>query len=282
MSTRGWFGRAIAGVCSWLGASAQSPIAPLDATLAEFRSDGCSLFPDGRPEDPDLWCDCYLRPDLAYWQDDVPIYDHQNIKGHAVRAAYLMSGVTEVAAQTGDERLLTQLPKGNWIGGTIPYLMTDERGGLTTRDQVLVQQLPGDEGDAGFPRDGEDVGDGRDLGDAGAGDDPGRADGPGADPDLDRVDADEQKKAVNSGYWPLYRYNPALTAQGKNPLQLDSKAATIDFMEYANNENRYRMLKKANPKDADALMKKAAAWTKTHFSYYEKLAALNFEDNCKK
>jgi pyruvate-ferredoxin/flavodoxin oxidoreductase len=93
---------------------------------------------------------------------------------------------------------------------------------------------------------------------------------------------DAQKKAVQSGYWPLYRYNPALAAECKNPLQLDSKAATIDFMEYANNENRYRMLKKANPKEADALMKKAAAWAKTHFAYYQKLAALNFEDTCEK
>ncbi len=49
--------------------------------------------------------------DGSYWQDDVPIYDHQNIKGHAVRAAYLMSGVTEVAAQTGDERLLRMLDR---------------------------------------------------------------------------------------------------------------------------------------------------------------------------
>ena len=49
--------------------------------------------------------------DGSYWQDDVPIYDHQNIKGHAVRAAYLMSGVTEVAAQTGDERLLSMLDR---------------------------------------------------------------------------------------------------------------------------------------------------------------------------
>lgn len=45
----------------------------------------------------------------------------------------------------GDERLLAQLPRGNWVGGTIPYLMTDEQGGLTTRDLLLVHQLPGDE-----------------------------------------------------------------------------------------------------------------------------------------
>ena len=49
--------------------------------------------------------------DGSYFQDDVPIYDHQNIKGHAVRAAYLMSGVTEVASQTGDQRLLAMLDR---------------------------------------------------------------------------------------------------------------------------------------------------------------------------
>jgi hypothetical protein len=47
-------------------------------------------------------------------------------------------------AVSGDESLLVRLPKGNWIGGTIPYLMTDEEGGLTTRDRLLVQQLPSD------------------------------------------------------------------------------------------------------------------------------------------
>jgi len=93
---------------------------------------------------------------------------------------------------------------------------------------------------------------------------------------------DAQKKAVQSGYWPLYRYNPALAAECKNPLQLDSKAATISFEEYTNNENRYRMLKKANPKQAEALMKKAGEWSKAHFAYYQKLAALSFEDSCEK
>ena len=93
---------------------------------------------------------------------------------------------------------------------------------------------------------------------------------------------DAQKKAVQSGYWPLYRYNPALAAENKNPLQLDSKAATISFEEYTNNENRYRMLKKANPKEADELMRKAGQWAKAHFAYYQKLAALNFEESGEK
>ena len=93
---------------------------------------------------------------------------------------------------------------------------------------------------------------------------------------------DAQKRAVQSGYWPLYRYNPALAADKKNPLQLDSKAATIAFEEYTNAENRYRMLKKANPEQAGALMKKAGEWTKAHFAYYQKLASLSFEDTGEK
>jgi len=93
---------------------------------------------------------------------------------------------------------------------------------------------------------------------------------------------DAQKRAVQSGYWPLYRYNPALAGDCKNPLQLDSKAPTISFEEYTGAENRYRMLKKANPQAADELMKKAGQWVKAHFSYYQKLAALNFEDTCGK
>ncbi len=93
---------------------------------------------------------------------------------------------------------------------------------------------------------------------------------------------DAQKKAVQSGYWPLYRYNPALALEHKNPLQLDSKAPTIAFDEYTGNENRYRMLKKANPKQADELMKKAGEWTKAHFAYYQKLAAISFDDDGKK
>jgi pyruvate-ferredoxin/flavodoxin oxidoreductase len=88
---------------------------------------------------------------------------------------------------------------------------------------------------------------------------------------------DEQKKAVSSGYWPLYRYNPALTAEGKNPLQLDSKSPTTSFEDYAYGENRYKVLQKSNPEGAAILMKKATAWTASRFEYYQKLAALTYE-----
>ena len=83
-------------------------------------------------------------------------------------------------------------------------------------------------------------------------------------------------------YWPLYRYNPDLVAEGKNPLQLDSKAPTIIFQDYAYSENRYKVLQKTNPEAAGVLMKKATASTASKFDYYQKLAALNFEDGGKK
>jgi pyruvate-ferredoxin/flavodoxin oxidoreductase len=88
---------------------------------------------------------------------------------------------------------------------------------------------------------------------------------------------DENKKAVSCGYWPLYRYNPALAADGKNPLQLDSKSPTTSFEDYAYGENRYKVLQKSNPEGAAILMKKATAWTASRFEYYQKLAALTYE-----
>ena len=65
---------------------------------------------------------------------------------------------------------------------------------------------------------------------------------------------DQQKKAVECGHWPLYRFNPDLEAAGKNPLTIDSKEPTITFEEYAMAENRYRMLKMVNPDHAEELM----------------------------
>jgi pyruvate-ferredoxin/flavodoxin oxidoreductase len=88
---------------------------------------------------------------------------------------------------------------------------------------------------------------------------------------------DEQKKAVACGHWPLYRYNPDLVAKGANPLVLDSKEPTISFEEYAFGENRYRVLKKNNPEAAAELIKKANQLTARKFSFYEKLAAMAFE-----
>jgi pyruvate-ferredoxin/flavodoxin oxidoreductase len=88
---------------------------------------------------------------------------------------------------------------------------------------------------------------------------------------------DEQRNAVASGHWPLYRYNPALSQAGKNPLQLDSKAPTMGFEEYAYGENRYKSLRKSNPEAAERLMQQATLFSKARYEYYQKLAALSFD-----
>ncbi|HQV68849.1 MAG TPA: pyruvate:ferredoxin (flavodoxin) oxidoreductase [Thermoflexales bacterium] len=83
----------------------------------------------------------------------------------------------------------------------------------------------------------------------------------------------QQKLAVESAYWPLYRYNPALREQGKNPLQLDSGAPKIQFRDYAYNETRYRMLTQAHPEEAEVLMKAAQEAVNEHWKRYAELAA---------
>ncbi|HEU0264533.1 MAG TPA: 4Fe-4S dicluster domain-containing protein, partial [Geobacterales bacterium] len=89
---------------------------------------------------------------------------------------------------------------------------------------------------------------------------------------------EENRRAVASGHWPLYRFNPELAAQGKNPLQLDSKAPTLTFEEYANGENRYRVLKKNNPEAAATLMSQANKWTTRRFALYEQMAAMSYDE----
>lgn len=86
---------------------------------------------------------------------------------------------------------------------------------------------------------------------------------------------EHQKQAVNSGHWPLYRFDPQLKEQGKNPLQLDSKAPTIDFEEYAYGENRYRTLKQSKPEVAAALIKLAATDAVQRYALMEQLASLS-------
>jgi len=84
----------------------------------------------------------------------------------------------------------------------------------------------------------------------------------------------EQKKAVACGHWPLYRFDPRLREQGKNPLQLDSKAPTVDFEEYAYGENRYRTLKQSKPEAAARLIKLASNDAAQRYALMEQLAKL--------
>ncbi len=86
----------------------------------------------------------------------------------------------------------------------------------------------------------------------------------------------QQKLATESGYWPLYRYNPGLKAEGKNPLHLDSKAPRIPLKDYAYNETRYRMLTQSNPEAAARLLAEAQATVLEHWRRYEQMAAMDF------
>lgn len=85
---------------------------------------------------------------------------------------------------------------------------------------------------------------------------------------------DEQKKAVTSGRWILYRYNPALKEQGKNPLAVDSGAPTTSLSDYMMGENRFRALHKTNPDIAERLMKMAEKEYAYRLNLYKELAAL--------
>ena len=87
-----------------------------------------------------------------------------------------------------------------------------------------------------------------------------------------------QKKAVACGHWPLYRFDPRLTGTGKSPLQLDSKAPTVDFADFAYEQNRFRSLTKSKPEIAKKLMELAKKDTAKRYSLLEKLAQLQCDE----
>jgi pyruvate-ferredoxin/flavodoxin oxidoreductase len=82
----------------------------------------------------------------------------------------------------------------------------------------------------------------------------------------------QQKLAVESGAWTLFRYNPKLRAEGKNPLTLDSKEPTADIKDYMYNEIRFRALKQINPERAALLLDKAKKDALERYSYFKYLA----------
>jgi pyruvate-ferredoxin/flavodoxin oxidoreductase len=86
---------------------------------------------------------------------------------------------------------------------------------------------------------------------------------------------DQQKAAVQSGYWPLFRYNPELAKQGKNPLQLDSRAPALPLEKYAYNETRYTMLAHSDPEAAKRLLQLAQQDVNERWHTYSSLAAMS-------
>ena len=84
---------------------------------------------------------------------------------------------------------------------------------------------------------------------------------------------DQQEAAVQSGYWPLYRYNPDLSMAGQNPFQLDSRAPKLPLERYIYREGRYRMLQQSDPERAAKLLELAPSDVKMRWEMYADMAA---------
>lgn len=84
----------------------------------------------------------------------------------------------------------------------------------------------------------------------------------------------EMKRAVDAGYWNMFRFDPRKKAEGKNPFTIDSKAPTADYKEFIESETRYSRLQRAFPERAQVLFDKAADAAKDRYEYLGKLAKL--------
>jgi pyruvate-ferredoxin/flavodoxin oxidoreductase len=84
----------------------------------------------------------------------------------------------------------------------------------------------------------------------------------------------QQKLAVQSGYWPLYRYHPGGATDGARPLQLDCKAPQIPLEEYLYTEGRFRMLRQSDPEAAARRLAEAQQDVRDRWREYERMAAV--------
>jgi len=87
---------------------------------------------------------------------------------------------------------------------------------------------------------------------------------------------EQQKLAVTSGAYPVYRYDPRLVDQGKNPLLLDAKDPTTRLEDYVYNETRYRMLLQSNEERAEKLLDLAKQDNKSRWTLYQQMAAMHY------
>jgi pyruvate-ferredoxin/flavodoxin oxidoreductase len=90
-----------------------------------------------------------------------------------------------------------------------------------------------------------------------------------------RMGLEQQKLAVQSGQWPLYRYNPDQALRNKNPLTIDSKEPKVPLEEYAYNETRYRMLLQSDESRAETLMQHAKQDVISRWNLYRQMAAMS-------
>ena len=87
-----------------------------------------------------------------------------------------------------------------------------------------------------------------------------------------------QRLAVDSGHWPLFRYNPLRVDEGKNPLQLDSKPPSIPYRQFIETEIRFNMLWRTHPKEAEKFLEQSQQEVKHRYHYYQQLAGLPMDE----
>ena len=87
---------------------------------------------------------------------------------------------------------------------------------------------------------------------------------------------EQAKLAVQSGHWPMYRYDPRLAEQGQNPLIIESKEPSIPISQYAYNETRYKMLTQLDEDRAEQLMREAQHDAKSRWTLYQQMAAMHY------
>jgi pyruvate-ferredoxin/flavodoxin oxidoreductase len=87
---------------------------------------------------------------------------------------------------------------------------------------------------------------------------------------------EQQKLAVQSGHWPMYRYDPRLAGKGQNPLIIESKEPSIPLSQYAYNETRYKMLTQLDETRAEELMGEAQKDAKSRWTLYQQMAAMHY------
>ncbi len=92
---------------------------------------------------------------------------------------------------------------------------------------------------------------------------------------------EQAKLAVQSGHWPMYRYDPRLADQGQNPLIIESKEPSIPISQYAYNETRYKMLTQMDEERAEKLMQQAQHDAKSRWTLYQQMAAMHYNGDKK-
>ncbi|PVV17975.1 MAG: hypothetical protein B6D79_16280, partial [gamma proteobacterium symbiont of Ctena orbiculata] len=84
----------------------------------------------------------------------------------------------------------------------------------------------------------------------------------------------QQELAVDSGHWPLFRYDPRRSEKGENPLKMDSKEPSIPYRDFASTETRFSVLERTHPEHSEHFLRQAQQHIKTRYQLYEQLARL--------